>query len=207
MKTKILFLVSLAIASAATAKDDLPKALSFTRYQKMLKRSPFAVATAAAPVATTPNFARDLFIANAAHSEEGDLVTLASTTDNNFKLYLSSKDPVDGYSISNIQWSERVGETKVTIAKEGQFATLTFNQALISQESPGAPGAPGLQLPPQPLNNPAQITGAVPDSGPRNMQRIQPAPIPRLPTPPPHVRGVIPRNPNTFRKRPRPQGR
>lgn len=198
MKPRWIWLLGLTFATAVQA-DDLPKALSFTRYQKMLDHSPFAVATAAAPVAATPDFARDLFIANAAHSEEGDLVTLASTTDNNFKVYLSSKEPAEGFSLSGIQWSERIGETKVTISKDGQFATLTFNQALLSQENSGAP------QPPQPVNNPAQITGNIPNEPP-GIQRIQPAPIPRLPTPPPHVRGVIPRNPNRFMKRPaRPQ--
>lgn len=198
MKTKWICVLVLAIATAARA-DDLPKALSFGRYQKMLDHSPFAVATAAAPVAAAPDFARDLFIANAAHSEEGDLVTLASTTDNNFKIYLSSKEPSQGFGLSNIQWSERVGETKVTISKEGQFATLTFNQALLTQDNSGAP------QPPQPVNNPAQITGNMPVNQMDNIQRIQPAPIPRLPTPPPHVRGVIPRNPNRFKRPSRPQ--
>ena len=30
-----------------------------------------------------------------------------------------------------------MGQTKVTISKDGNFATLTFNQALLSQGSPG----------------------------------------------------------------------
>ena len=78
-------------------------------------------------------------------------MTIASTTDKNLKEYLNTKETVDGYSISNIQWSDRVGETKVTIAKDGQFATLTFNEALLSQaiQNPVAPngqpanGSPG----------------------------------------------------------------
>src|SRR5213078_2050444 len=90
----------------------------------------------AAPAAT-PDFAKDLYIANAPRSHDGDLVTLASTADHNFKKYLTTREPVDGYSVAGIEWSDKVGQTKVTISKDGNFATLTFNQALLSQTSPG----------------------------------------------------------------------
>ena len=136
MKAKEFILVLtgllLCLTTAAWAKDDLPTTEEFAHYQPMLQRSPFAVATAGA-LPNTPDFAKDLYVANAAHSTEGDFVTLASTTDKNQKEYLSTKETVHGYSISNIQWSDQVGETKVTITKDGQFATLTFNEALLSQ--------------------------------------------------------------------------
>jgi hypothetical protein len=153
----------------------------------MLKRSPFAVATASAPAGSKPDFARDLYVANAAHSVRGDFVTIASTTDKNLKEYLNTKDTVHGFSISNIQWSDKVGETKVTITKDGQFATLTFNEALLSQaiQNPVVPnmqqpiGNPGRPPPPgRPnVNNPGQVPRAMP--------------VPQIPTPPPHVRPVI----------------
>ena len=164
--------------------DDLPKALSFARYEPILNHSPFAVATAAA-APTTADFARDLFIANAAHSPDGDWVALASSTDSNFRKYLTTKQGMDGYTLSNIEWSGRVGETKVTVSKDGQFATLSFNQALLSQPLPRGAGA---------VNNPLPMANyGVGNDLPGN--RIRPAPIPMLPTPPPRVRGVIPRNP------------
>ena len=72
--------------------------------------------------AATPDFAKDLYVANAARSPEGDMVTIASTSDQNFKKYLNTKEPVDGYSIASIEWSDRVGATKVTINKHGKFA-------------------------------------------------------------------------------------
>jgi len=31
-----------------------------------------------------------------------------------------------------------VGKTKVTISKDGKFATITFNQAFLSQQDPGS---------------------------------------------------------------------
>jgi hypothetical protein len=186
-------LCALALPSALFAADDLPKAFDFIRYDSILKKSPFAVASAVAPVATAASFAKDLYIANAAHSPDGDLVTIASSTDKNFKKYLTTKEPVEGYSISNIEWSEKVGETKVTIAKDGQFATLTFNQALLSQPVANAPppnlGNPALmQQPQQPLQQQqAQQPGVIP---PRPAQ-----PLTGQPTPVTHSRGMIQRNP------------
>jgi hypothetical protein len=106
----------------------------------MVDHSPFAVATAVALPEATADFAKDLYIANAARSPEGDMVTIMSSSDRNFKKYLTTREPVDGYSIAQIDWSEDVGKTKVTISKDGRFATLTFNQALLSQaESAGRP--------------------------------------------------------------------
>jgi hypothetical protein len=163
----------------AWADDDLPKRLSFDRYQGMLKRSPFAVASAVALPATTPDFAKDLYVANAARTPEADLVTVMSSDDKNVKEYLSTKTPNEhGYSIANIEWSNQPGATKVTISKDGKFATLTFNQALISTPVGNVPAQP------QPLVQPGMPGVNLP----------KPIRVP-LPTQTPHVRGVIQRNP------------
>jgi hypothetical protein len=69
-------------------------------------------------------------------------VTIASATDKNLKEYLSTKGQNEhGFAISDIQWSDQIGQTKVTITKDGKYATLTFNQALLSQalQNPNQP--------------------------------------------------------------------
>jgi hypothetical protein len=169
----LAFVASVSISAA----DDLPTKLNFDRYKGILDHSPFAVASAVIAPAATPNFAKDLFVANAARSSDGDMVTLASSSDKEFKKYLTTREPVDGYSIADIQWSDKVGETKVTISKDGQFATLTFNQAVLSQPMPNkpVPPAPGVPAPQQPFK-PSLMA-------------------PSAPMPTPHVRGVIERNP------------
>ncbi|HEY0370252.1 MAG TPA: hypothetical protein VGC85_11695 [Chthoniobacterales bacterium] len=213
MKT-FLALTLVAVAQLARAEDELPKPQVFARYEPMMNRSPFAIATAAAPPPQAPNFAKDLYVANAGKDRGEAIVTLASNVDKNLKEYVTTKAPnAHGYLISNIEWSDRVGATKVTITKDGQFATLTFNQALLSQPVANAPpqpqpqpqvvnpvpGAAGGAMPiPTPFNNVPTVGGAA--ANPIN--RITPAPIPSvppasgLPTPPPRVRGVIQRNPN-----------
>ena len=201
MKHLLLAATVTLIGCTATtyAADDLPKPIQLARYDAMMNRSPFAVATA--PAATpppAPNFAKDWYIANAARSPEGDLVTVASSTDKNFKEYLTTKEPVKGIAISNIEWSDKVGATKVTLTKDGQFATLTFNQALLSQPIANAPQPPAPQAQPQPQPGIPQPQGVPPAPGvtpPGTNTPIKPAPIPTLPTPPPRVRSVIQRNP------------
>ncbi|MEY2439062.1 MAG: hypothetical protein QOI34_447 [Verrucomicrobiota bacterium] len=185
MRTIFVLIPVSFLAAMGFAADIIPKRSEFGRYQAMLDHSPFAVATAAALPAATPSFAKDLYIANAAKSSEGDMVTLASASDKNLKEYLTTKGPNEhGYAIANIEWSDKVGATKVTISKDGQFASITFNQALISQ-GPGVPSGP---QPSSPVYPPAQMQPPAAAVG-------RPA-MPNLPTPPPRVRGVIPRNPS-----------
>jgi len=187
----------LAVVATVSVRgaDDLPAKLNFDRYKGMLDHSPFAVASAVVAPAATPNFAKDLYIANAARSADGDMVTLASTADKEFKKYLNTKEQVDGYAIANIEWSDKVGETKVTISKDGQFATLTFNQAVLSQQMPNrpAPPAPGAFSPgqqpsfgPKPGQNPGVVAAPTPHvraTIQRNPQQPQYTPVPRTPPP------------------------
>ena len=215
MKTTCVSLASLVLASVSLGADGVPKPQAFARYEPMMNKSPFAVATAAAPPpAPAPNFAKDLYIANAAKLADEAVVTLASNIDKNLKEYCSTREPNrNGYSISNIEWSDRVGATKVTITKDGQFATLTFNQALLSQPVASAAGQPQPQQPqpavqipgatnpqisavPTPVQNYAAPTPAPVNPAAAGANVVRPAPIPTLPTPPPRVRGVIQRNPN-----------
>src|SRR5215831_17452001 len=181
------------------AEEVLPSQFNFERYSKMVDHSPFAVATSVAAPAATPDFAKDLYIANAARSSEGDMVTLASSSDHNFKKYLTTRQPVDGYSIASIEWSEKVGATKVTISKDGNFATITFNQALLSQTAPNAGGAPRPFAPITPIAPTVPNTTNVPNAAlpklpaglPAEIQQL----IPSRETARPYSRGLIQRNP------------
>src|SRR5205809_717539 len=193
----ILILALLGVVYSR-AEEVLPPQFKFDRYSKMVDHSPFAVATEVAAPAATPDFAKDLYIANAARSPEGDLVTLASTADHNFKKYLNTREPVDGYSIANIEWSDKVGATKVTISKDGNFATLTFNQALLSQSGPNPGFVSRALTPPMPapmVTNPASVPNPVlpklPAGVPAEIQQLMPSRDAARP----RSRGLIQRNP------------
>jgi len=203
MRYSLALMSVFALLGAITGRGDevLPPRFNFDRYSAMVDHSPFAIATAVALPAATPDFAKDRYVANAARSPEGDMVTVASSSDQNFKKYLTTREPVDGYSIASIEWSDRVGATKVTISNEGKFATLTFNQALLSQRaSPNAPPAPG-QMP--------QTVPLMPSSGPikaprarvRDMIQQKPKSVTeRTPNPMPNLE--LPRiNPQQQRRR------
>ena len=181
-KSSLMLISMLALFGAigGQADDVLPPRFNFDRYAAMINHSPFAIATAIALPSATPDFARDLYVANAARSPDGDMVTIASSSDQNFKKYVSTKEPVDGYSIASIEWSDRVGATKVTISKDGKFATITFNEALLSQPPPNAPLVP---------NPPTAAVPAVPTLPSPSVPSV-PRQVPR-----PHVRGTIQRNP------------
>jgi hypothetical protein len=186
MKRLALSILLLFNFGLARADDDLPKRLSVDRFQGMLKRSPFAVASAVALPAAAPDFAKGLYIANAARTPEADLVTVMSSDDKNVKEYLSTKAPNEhGYAIANIEWSNQPGATKVTIGKDGKFATLAFNQALVSTPLANVPNQP---QPQQPQPQPPVQPGAPGVNLPKPIR-------PPLPPQTPHVRGVIQRNP------------
>jgi hypothetical protein len=202
----LILILALLGAIHTQAEEVLPPQFNFDRYSKMVEHSPFAVATEVAAPAATPDFAKDLYIGNAARSPEGDMVTLASTSDHNFKKYLTTREPVDGYSIANIEWSAKVGATKVTISKDGNFATITFNQALLSQAAPNAGVASRAFTPPTPLAPPVANPASVPNAGSPKLPAGIPAEIQQL-IPPrdaagAHARGLIPRNPRTSSKMP-----
>ena len=177
MKSWPLAMSSIVVLSgvvAAWAEDAIPKHADFSRYEAMLKNSPFDVASAPALAAQAPSWSKDLYVANAAHTPHVDLVTLMSVSDRNLKEYLSTEKPNDhGYGIANIEWSDDPAATKVTISKDGQFATIGFNEALASQ--------PNGAFPPSPMTQPMGMK--------QNPQ------LPQFPVVP-HTRGVIPRNPN-----------
>jgi hypothetical protein len=172
-----------ALVGSITGRGDdvLPAPSNFDRYSAMVDHSPFAIATAVALPAATPDFAKDLYVANAARSPGGDMVTIASSSDRNFKKYLTTRQAEDGFSLTSIEWSDRVGATKVTISKDGKSATLTFNEALLSlRASPDAPPAPGQK----PQGVPSMPSSQAPRARAPGMIQQDPKPV-AAPTPNP----------------------
>ena len=160
-------------ALSGRADDVVPSHFTFDRYARMLDHSPFALGTAVALPETTPDFAKHLYVANAARSSEGDIATIMSSSDEKLKKYLTTKEPVDGYSIVSIEWSQKAGETKVTISKDGKFATLTFDQTLLAQSaSASAPMAQNVPL------IPSSDLGKVIQRNPEAVPAFMPTPLP-----------------------------
>ena len=128
--------------------------------------------------------------------DEG-IVTLTSSTDKNMKEYLSTKAPnAHGYKIVNIEWSDRVGQTKVTIEKDvNPPRFLSIRRSLASQLL-------GCNRRPHPRRNRNRSQCSRSQCSPLPRWLRTPMPIRSSPrrsptrlTPPPRVRGVIQRNP------------
>ena len=156
----LVSIFTVVIATKSMGDDIFPSRSNFGRYSAMVENSPFAIATAVALPAAPADFAKDLYVANAAQTAEGDMVTIASLSDQNFKKYLTTTQSVDGYDIVSIEWSDRVGATKVTISKDGKSAILSFNQALLSQRA--SPNVPPPDVPLAPVQIPQSMPSMPP---------------------------------------------
>ena len=163
-----------ACSAAATAANEVPTQQPLARYDKMIARSPFAPATAAAPVAlATPGFATNLYVAGIAKIANGDLVTIRSRDQQqSFSLNQGESGP-DGISIVNVQWAEQVGRSKVTVRKGAESAVIEFDQATLQKAIapmtvPGNTGGPRpIALPGAPFqmqNQPATQPQKFPES-------------------------------------------
>ena len=186
------------LAGSVDAADDddvIPSAFPVSRYEKTLTRSPFALPTSAAPsVAPTqkqPGWSDDLYIAGVMTIGEKNIVTISQRGDSQRFLLSSGEESPQGVSLINIQWSEQLGQTRVTVKKGTEFAVLLFDQASLASTRAAAP-APRITGPtPVPMNVQQQL----------NQQRVPPKPNqvggPVLPNPggAPHPVVPVPNNP------------
>lgn len=173
-------LIIIAIAGAAlpagAIESAIPAAFPAERYETMIARSPFALATPPAPVAAPAekNFAEGWFVSGLAQLDGKDFVSIKSR-DLGVQLSLFGSDPRDGVTLQKVEWSPALGKSTVTIAKDGQTAKLVFNEAEM-QTGASAPTAP-VALPPGAIRPPGSNPGAVRPAIPRPPQPvIQPQP-------------------------------
>ncbi len=130
----VLLFGSLCTSEAA----EIPASLPIARYEKMLRKSPFALATPSEPAeAPTPPFAANLYVSGIAKIGEGDLVTVRTRDQSqSFSISASDSGP-DGITLVNVQWVEQVGRSKVTLRKGTETAVIEFDQSVI--QKPAAP--------------------------------------------------------------------
>jgi hypothetical protein len=127
----------------------------------MSARSPFAVASQAAPpaAAPTPGFAAELYVDGVAQIDDTDYVAIKSRDPDKPTIFLAvGESASDGMKVERIRWSDETGKSTVDVIKNGETATLAFDEAQIAKgDSNGQAVAFG--EPPQPMG---PITG--PDS-------------------------------------------
>jgi hypothetical protein len=194
-----LFLAGALLAEPAFAAHTvLPEPLPASRYEKMIESSPFALATVtAAPAEKGPGPFTNLFIAAIAQLKDADgkvqdVVTIKSNVDHSTFTLVGNDAGKEGMQVASIEWSDRVGATKVTLKKGTEFGTVEFDQANLLGPSQPAPVPRALQpggipVPGVPGGNPQQRPGArLPGVVPR------PTTVPPVPNAAVPARGVQP---------------
>ncbi len=155
-----------AVEEAAPAPAPVPESRPIARYAAMTEKSPFALATAAAPVAEPQaSFAANWYVAGIARLGDTDFVTIKSR-DASTQFSLFGREPQNGVSVASVEWSETIGKSKVILQKGTETAKLEFNEADLRGPAPapnqaggavpakpGAPGVPGVVVTPPGSNN------------------------------------------------------
>lgn len=144
------FILPLALAARSLAGGEvaaIPSAFPPERYEALIARSPFALATPAAPPAAPADkgYAEGWYVSGLARLDGADFVTIKSR-DQSVQFSLFGNEPgANGVALERVAWSPEIGRSTVTIKKDGQVATLEFNQAEIQAPATAPAPPPPLQ--------------------------------------------------------------
>ena len=195
----------------ADDSDVIPSAYPISRYEKSLTHSPFALPTSSAPAAAPtqkqPGWSDDLYIAGVMTVGAQNVVTISQRGDAQRFLLASGEESLQGTSVINVQWSEQLGQTRVTVKKGTEFAVLLFDQSSLASARSAVPAArppsptpppnnfipPGAKAPQPQQPRPPQVGPTFPNPGGQ--------PIPIAPATAP---GVATAQPGADFPRPRP---
>ena len=148
----------MGVSARGDSAQPLPTPYPAARYGPMSARSPFAVASApaASTAAPTPGFAANLYIDGVAQVDQTNYVVIKSRDPDKPAIFLAvGESAPDGMKVERIRWSDDTGKSTVDVTKNGERATLAFDEAQISK-TPDQQQAPGQQVwipgqPPPPL--------------------------------------------------------
>ncbi len=196
MKTPLLLLaagVFIPVDVALAAGPTIPQRQPAEAYQKMTEDWPFVLATPpVAMVKPVDGWWTNYYVGgigkNIVNGKEEIFVAIKSKDGQaSFSLY-GNEPNADGIAVVGIEWSEKVGESRVTLKKGDEPATIKFDETALqtaagqpnTQLRPGMPNMPGMKQPmirppgaavPRPTNIPQAVPQAVPvplPGGPSN---------------------------------------
>jgi hypothetical protein len=168
LRTVIASLVLASVFAIAETPPAIPPDFELARYEALMRKSPFAPATPSAPAA--PNFTQDLYVTGIGRIGEKDVVMISKRGDPQANFSLSTGDPTEeGVELVSVQWSDKIGESKVHLKKGNEFGVVEFDPAAIQAppqitqpqgqqgvqpqvsipQVPAVPGAPQVHAPPQ----------------------------------------------------------
>jgi len=143
----------LVAGMASLADTPLPAPFPEVRYRQMSERSPFAVATATAPAsgAPTPGFAAQLYVDGVARVGQTEFVAIKNRSPDEGKPAVEflevGESGTDGLKVDRIKWSDEMGKSTVDVSKDGERATLAFDEDAIAKSAAAAqPGMGGAMM-------------------------------------------------------------
>ena len=125
------------------------------RYDKLIRKSPFAPPSVAPVVAAVPGFAANLYLSGLAKIGDRDFVSISSRDQAVKWSLFAGESNVDGIQLVSVQWADAVGKSKVTVKKGTEFAVLEYDQALLQKPVTMTPQPINIAQPPRP-NIPGQ---------------------------------------------------
>lgn len=200
-KIPLVFIGFLAATPWIAAADEPSsrQAEPLARYQAMIERSPFVLATETAPpapvVPENQGFTKDLVLTGAVRMESGEYITVSSR-DLTQRFSLGTGETYNDIALVSVAWSDAVGKTKATLKKGAEYGTIAFDEAAARAGAvagapagngppPGTmPGQGGGPPPPPPgmAGRNEGLTPASPGPNPRNVIRRRPiSTTPRMP--------------------------
>ncbi len=162
---RLLALSGLFLGTSAFAVESfLPAAFPASRYDSIVEKSPFSLATPPAPPPQeqVKGFAADYYLTGLGLLDDKTFVSIKSRDlSTNFTLF-GNEPNLDGVALVSVDWSPVRGKSTVTIKKGTEFAKLEFNQAEV--QAANAPAPPGVRpgLPGQPSIRPAVMPAQMP---------------------------------------------
>jgi hypothetical protein len=180
-------------AAADPARKDIPEKMPAFRYEALLSKSPFALATAAPePVVSVENFATNLVLNGLSKSrgksgQEFYTVFVRSRDLSQRFVLVGDKPSDDGISLVSVEDSGPTAETVVVLKKGTEVGRVKFDQAAMAaapqqNRPPTASGAVKSATPPvapkAPIPRPGMSTQSRATTSPT------PSPAPPAPTSP-----------------------
>lgn len=142
---------SVLLADQSSPAEALPEAVPLSRYQNLIEKSPFALATAVtpppAPKEETPSFAKDFYITGMAQLGKENFVTISSR-DKQRRFSLTVGESHDDITLTSVEWVPETGKSKAILKKGSEFGTIGFDEvAMQTPAASGPSGKPGTAAP------------------------------------------------------------
>jgi hypothetical protein len=173
-------------AAAPAAKGVIPTPFPRERYDALLEKSPFAIASAPPEqVIPTENFATNWVISGISKQKSPEglnrYTVFVRSRDLSKRLVISDDRPDDGVSLVSVEENPVAAKSTAILRKDSETGRVEFDQAVVAAAAPvppvpGQPGKPGVP----PVKN-ASKAGPIPRPG---MQGSVPRPgVSQIPSP------------------------